>query len=140
MCWDDSLGGRVELVVDGVMEALKTNYGVSDIFVDEFNAISLKLEDELFFYLEVRSVTSVVMFFLLRLPVVMTEAEIYLANEVVQSQINGVVGGVVQLPDGELVYFNMIEEEVGGELLLDVLSVMVDRWEDVVVCVGAVNY
>lgn len=135
MCWDDNLGGGVELVVDGVVEALKTNYGVSDIFVDELNAISLKLEDELFFYLEVRSATSVVMFFLLRLPVVMTEAEIYLANEVVQSHMNGVVGGVAQLPDCELIYFNMIEGEVGVELLLDVLSGMVERWKDVVVCV-----
>ncbi|WP_139353159.1 MULTISPECIES: hypothetical protein [Pseudomonas] len=128
------------MLVDEFVEVLKTNYGVSDVFVDEFNAVSLKLEGELYFYFEVGATASVIMLFLLRLPAVMTEAEIYAANEIVQSQRDGVVGGVAQLPDCELVYFNMIEDEVGVELLLDVLSGMVERWKDVVVCVDVVNY
>lgn len=133
-------GGGVGLVVDEFVEILKARYGVGDVFVDEFNAVSLKLEGEIFFYFEVGATASVIMFFLLRLPALMTEAEIYAANEIVQSQRDGVVGRVAQLPDCELVCFNMIEDEVGVELLLDVLSGMVECWRDILVCVGVVKY
>jgi hypothetical protein len=117
---------------------VKDGYGVEDAVVDEFNSVGLRLNDRFFFYLEINSATTALMFFLLQLPMVMTEAEIHMVNEVVQSQRSGLVAGVEQLPGCELVFFNMLEEQIDVDLLSVVLSEMIQQWKEVFACVDKI--
>ena len=126
-----TLDDDAKFMADKFVEMIKDSYGVTDVAVDEFNSVGLRLGDGFFFYLEISSVTTALMFFLFQLPVVMTEAEIHMMNEVVQSQRNGLIAGVEQLPGCELVLFNMIEEEIDVDLLSASLSEMIKHWNEV---------